>query len=95
MSNADRLIYMANQIARNLQAQGDEFAVDATADHIATFWDPRMRERILAYLDTDGSKLGEIATLALRLLAYKGAPAPQTPATEFDPGDGVDHSDAG
>src|SRR3546814_11336345 len=45
MSTGERLIYMANQIARNLAAEGEAEAVAATAQHIASFWDPRMRAR--------------------------------------------------
>ena len=39
---------MANQIARNLAAQGEEAAVAGTAQHIRDFWDPRMKAAILA-----------------------------------------------
>jgi formate dehydrogenase subunit delta len=42
--DAAKLAYMANQIARNLAAKGDEQAVAAIADHIDKFWDPRMKE---------------------------------------------------
>ncbi len=37
-----RLAYMANQIARNFAAQGEETAIAATAEHLRNFWDPRM-----------------------------------------------------
>jgi formate dehydrogenase subunit delta len=48
-----RLIYMANQIARNLAAQGEAAAIAATAQHIRDFWDPRMTAAIMAVeLDT-------------------------------------------
>lgn len=43
-----RLIAMAEQIARNLAAQGDEAAIAQTAQHIRDFWDPRMKAAILA-----------------------------------------------
>ena len=43
-----RLAYMADQIARNFAAQGEEEAVKATAQHIRDFWDPRMKAAILA-----------------------------------------------
>lgn len=36
------LVYMANQIARNFQAQGEDAAVAGTAQHLRDFWDPRM-----------------------------------------------------
>ncbi len=41
-----RLAYMANQIARNLAALGEDAAVAAIAQHIADFWDPRMKTAI-------------------------------------------------
>jgi formate dehydrogenase subunit delta len=60
-----RLIYMANQIARNFVAQGDEAAIAATAQHIRDFWDPRMKAAILA---ADRSQLDPIAQVALERL---------------------------
>jgi formate dehydrogenase subunit delta len=42
------LTYMANQIARNLAAQGEDAAITATEQHIRDFWDPRMKAAILA-----------------------------------------------
>ncbi|MEZ5737773.1 MAG: formate dehydrogenase subunit delta [Novosphingobium sp.] len=44
----ERLRYMADQIARNFAAMGEEEAIAATADHIDKFWDPRMRAQLLA-----------------------------------------------
>jgi formate dehydrogenase subunit delta len=45
MDNA-ALIRMANDIARNLAAQGEGEAIAATAQHIRDFWDPRMKAAI-------------------------------------------------
>ena len=39
---------LANDIARNLAAQGQEQAVITMVQHIRDFWDPRMRAAILA-----------------------------------------------
>lgn len=66
MSTGDRLIYMANQIARNLAAQGDDEAVAATADHIAHYWDPHMRSRIVALAAERPDALSPIAAAAVR-----------------------------
>lgn len=44
----DKLTYMANQIARNLAAQGEEEAIALTAQHLKDYWDPRMKAAILA-----------------------------------------------
>ena len=57
MQPVEKLVMMANQIARNLPVRGEEAAIAATADHIRRFWDPRMRASILAYL-ADGGDAG-------------------------------------
>lgn len=62
----DRLVYMANQIARNLAREHDPAA--ATAEHIAKFWDPRMRRMILDHLAAGGIGLDPPAATALRRL---------------------------
>ena len=70
MSSEERLVYMANQIAREFARVGDPVA--ATADHVAKFWDPRMRGRILAG-DPQRLGLSETAASAFRLLRERGA----------------------
>lgn len=68
-SNPDeRLIYMANQIARNTGAEGEENSVAVTADHIRKFWDPRMRARIMAVLERGGEGLEPVTRRALARL---------------------------
>jgi formate dehydrogenase subunit delta len=47
MSN-DKLAYMANQIGRFFQSQRPETAVAGIADHLLKFWDPRMRNALMA-----------------------------------------------
>jgi formate dehydrogenase subunit delta len=69
---------MANQIARNLATLGDAEAAKATADHIASFWDPRMKAAIWA----DAEGLSPIAAAAFAELRQRGAPAHQTRATQ-------------
>jgi formate dehydrogenase subunit delta len=87
MSPHQRLAYMANQIARNLAAQGDEAAAMAVADHILAFWDPRMKARLTAM---DRALLEPIAARAVELLSAHAVGGPQSPATSFRGG-----SDAG
>lgn len=67
-SSTDRLIYMANQIARNLATMGDE-AAHATANHIKLYWDPRMIAGIKA---SDPSKLSPIAARAIGMIHGTG-----------------------
>lgn len=92
MSPAERLVYMANQIARNFAAQGADAAALAVADHIAAFWDPRMKAQIFAM---ESPALELIAARALKLLRDRGAPPPQSPATQFGSPHGAGGSDAG
>lgn len=49
--NTAHLIVMANQIARNFAAQGEDAAVAAVVQHIEDFWDPRMKAAIVAATD--------------------------------------------
>jgi formate dehydrogenase subunit delta len=62
----ERLRYMADQIARNFAAQGEEAAIAATADHIRLFWDPRMKAAILA---DDRTALTPLVAAAVERLA--------------------------
>ena len=56
-STHDRLVYMANQIGKFFQSQGGEQAVSGVAEHIKTFWDPRMLKSIFAHHDAGGAGL--------------------------------------
>ena len=82
----ERLAYMADQIARNLEAQGDGRATQMVADHLATFWDPRMRARLLAMPE---AALSPIVAAAVARLRSGRVPEHQSLATA------VDGSDAG
>lgn len=61
----DRLIYMANQIGKFFQSQGEARAVPGIADHIKKFWDPRMRTAIFAHMDNGGAGLDPLVLAAL------------------------------
>ena len=47
----DKHVYMANQIGKFFTSQGPDRAVAGNPEHIAKFWDPRMRAAIFAHLD--------------------------------------------
>ncbi|WP_313804208.1 formate dehydrogenase subunit delta [Sphingobium sp.] len=66
MSTQDRLIYMANQIARNVAALGEDEAVALTAEHIRDFWDPAMKKRIGALAAARPEALSPIAAAAIK-----------------------------
>jgi formate dehydrogenase subunit delta len=74
----DKLVYMANQIARFFSSQGNDCAVAGTADHLQKFWDPVMRRSILAHLDAGGEGLDPLVRRALERLRPKAdtSPAP-------------------
>ncbi|MEA3028816.1 MAG: formate dehydrogenase subunit delta [Sphingomonadales bacterium] len=80
----DKLVYMANQIAREFAGQRPREAAAATWDHLWHFWDPRMRALILAHLEAGGEGLSDIARDAVARLAAPVEPAPRTKATEFN-----------
>lgn len=69
MSTGERLVYMANQIARNLAAQGTDEAAAMVAEHIRAFWDPGMRRRIVALARERPEVLSPIAAAAIDRIA--------------------------
>ena len=63
----DRLVKMANQIALNMAAWGEEEVVVArTGEHIAKFWTSAMRRQLLDHYHASGEGL---APVVARLLA--------------------------
>ena len=68
MSPDEKLIYMANQIARFFAAQGETRAVAGIGDHINKFWDPGMRSDFLALARKDTAKLHPLVQKALSLI---------------------------
>ncbi|MXO65195.1 formate dehydrogenase subunit delta [Altericroceibacterium endophyticum] len=91
-STIETLRRMADQIARNFEVMGHTDAVEATADHINMFWDPRMKQQIFA---DDRDALSPIARAAIDELAEGVEPAHQTRATVFNSAHEAGHSDAG
>jgi formate dehydrogenase subunit delta len=67
-SGIDRLVYMANQIAGFFETQPGDVAALQTADHLKSFWDPRMRQAILQHLAAGGADLSPVAAAAVALL---------------------------
>lgn len=64
----EALIRMANQIAANLVPYGDEAAISKTAEHIKSFWEPRMREGIAKIATESPDKLSATALAAVKVL---------------------------
>lgn len=54
--DADNLVRMANRIGEFFIAMPDRMeAKSGIVDHLRKFWDPRMREQLLAHIDREGS----------------------------------------
>ena len=53
----DKLITMANQIARFMESKPHDEGVAGLAGHINDFWEPRMRRQLFELLDQGGNGL--------------------------------------
>ena len=53
----DKLITMANQIARFMESKPHDEGVAGLAGHINDFWEPRMRREFFAIVDKGGDGL--------------------------------------
>jgi formate dehydrogenase subunit delta len=71
-TSPDKLVHMANQIGKFFASQGGEPA-RSTADHIRSFWDPRMRAAIVAHLAAGGHGLDPAVRRAVELLEPEAA----------------------
>lgn len=67
-SSDERLVIMANQISKFFSSQKHAAAVAGMTDHIAKFWDPRMRENIRSHLADGGAGLDPLAKEAIAAL---------------------------
>jgi len=65
----DKLVYMANQIGKFFASQGEAEAVVGVANHLERFWDPRMRQTIVAHLEAGGAGLDPSVKRAVASLA--------------------------
>ena len=65
----DKLITMANQIARFMESKPHDEGVAGLAGHINDFWEPRMRRQIVAHLAAGGEGLAELPRAAVARLA--------------------------
>ena len=69
-----RLVHMANQVASFFASYPEAEAIDGTANHLKSFWDPRMRREIEAHLTGKaGAGLSHIAMEAVKRIAAKDA----------------------
>jgi formate dehydrogenase subunit delta len=53
----DKLVYMANQIAKFMESKPHDEGLTLLASHINDFWEPRMRRHLFEVLDAGGQGL--------------------------------------
>lgn len=64
----EKLVMMANQIATFFETQPGHDGAERVAAHLKDFWEPRMREALLAHVDAGGAGLKPLALEAAELL---------------------------
>lgn len=70
----ERLVHMANQVAAFFASYPEAEAIEGTANHLKSFWDPRMRQQIEAHLaEKAGEGLSPVALEAVKRIARKDA----------------------
>ena len=72
--SADRIVRMANDIAKFMESKPHAEGVALLASHVNDFWEPRMRRQLFAVLDAGGA--------GLRPLVLEAAGAIRRPAAE-------------
>jgi formate dehydrogenase subunit delta len=75
MSHDSNLFYMANQIGKFFASSSHGAAVDGIANHIAKFWDPRMRRKVYAQMAHDTHGLDPLPQEALEALKRRDSVA--------------------
>jgi len=68
MSDHSEIQRMANQIAKAFGAYPEEQAIKETANHIKSYWDPRMRKQLAELIARDKAALSPVALAAGKAL---------------------------
>lgn len=56
----DKLVYMANQIARFMESKPRAEGVAMLADHLNDYWEPTMRQQLIGLMDAGRSDLNPL-----------------------------------
>ena len=83
MSNDQKLVRQANQIAIFFHSQPAEGRAEGVATHINKFWEPRMRRAFFDIVDNRGGE-------GLDSLVMAAVPLIRRPQADPDSGTGVD-----
>jgi formate dehydrogenase subunit delta len=65
----DKLVRMANQIGQFFQSQPHDAAVAGIADHLRSFWTPKMRRQIADHAAAGGVGLDPLTREAVERLS--------------------------
>jgi len=75
--NSERLVDMANQISLFFESYPDrDEAIAGVQGHMKRFWDPRMREAIVAHWRAGGAGLRDLAHAGVGRLAREAKSVP-------------------
>jgi formate dehydrogenase subunit delta len=58
--SGDKIVRMANDIAKFMESKPHQEGVALLASHINDFWEPRMRRQLFAVLDAGGAGLRQL-----------------------------------
>lgn len=64
----EKLVHMANQIAKFFAHEGEQQAVLSISTHLKKFWDPRMRTKIVELLESDRHGMDPLVVKAVESL---------------------------
>ncbi|CAK7258331.1 MULTISPECIES: formate dehydrogenase subunit delta [unclassified Shinella] len=80
MSEGNKLVRMANQIATFFHSQPASEAANGVATHINKFWEPRMRRQFFDIVDNHGGEGLDSLVLQAAPLIHRPPPAEVPPA---------------
>lgn len=75
MSEGNKLVRMANQIATFFHSQPKSGAASGVATHINKFWEPRMRRRFFEMVDAGAGHFLPLVLAASKEIKRPGDPA--------------------
>lgn len=86
MSEGNRLVREANQIATFFHSQPRSGAASGVATHINKFWEPRMRRQFFEVVDSGGEGLKPIVLEAAADIRRPGEPVSPEQAAQANAG---------
>ena len=82
----DKLVYMANQIAKFFESAKEGARSKGVADHINKFWEPRMRTQLFERVDSGRTEgMHELVLQAMDAIRRPDAPAGNGAPNQTDP----------